>query len=253
VHDKVALVTGAGRGIGRETALGLARLGVRVMAVARSAAELESLVREAPSIEYTSVSLADPEGCAHAVDETRRRLGAISILVNNAGVGSADDREIWDQPFDAFRSTMALNLEAPFLLTQQASRDMRSQRWGRIVMVSSTSGIIGSPRNVAYVTSKHALIGLMRATAQDVGAFAATCNAVLPGWVRTAMADRSAERTAHRTAGSVDQVWTARDAMYPRGYSLTPREVADVIVFLCSDGASGVNGETITVTAGGVE
>ena len=93
---------------------------------------------------------------------------------------------------------MAVNLEAPLLLSQEASRDMREAGFGRIVMVSSTAGQIGSPKNISYTTSKHALLGLMRAAAQDVGTFGGTCNAVLPGWVRTSMADRSAERHAER-------------------------------------------------------
>ena len=103
------------------------------------------------------------------IAETRRRLGPITIIVNNAGVGSADDGEIWEQAYDAFRYTMAVNLEAPFLLSQEASRDMREAGYGRIVMVASTAGQIGSPRNISYTTSKHALLGLMRAAAQDVG------------------------------------------------------------------------------------
>ncbi len=138
------------------------------------------------------------------IAETRRRLGPIAIVVNNAGVGSADDGAVWDQPYDAFRYTMAVNLEAPFLLSQEASRDMREAGWGRIVMVSSTAGQIGSPRNISYTTSKHALIGLMRAAAQDVGTFGATCNAVLPGWVYTSMADalgRAARRAQGRDRG----------------------------------------------------
>jgi NAD(P)-dependent dehydrogenase (short-subunit alcohol dehydrogenase family) len=148
---------------------------------------------------------------------------------------------------------MAINLEAPLVLSQEASRDMRELGYGRIVMVSSTSGEIGSPRNIAYTTSKHALVGLMRAAAQDVGTFGGTCNAVMPGWVYTSMANRSAARTAERRAITVDEVWRQRDAVYPRGKSLTPEEIAEVIAFLCSDEASGVSGETITVAAAGGE
>ena len=253
VEGRVALVTGAGRGIGRATALALAARGARVMAVSRTAGELVSLAAERSGIEWLALSLATPEACATVIEKTHRRLGPIEILVNNAGIGSADDREIWDQPFDAFRATMAINLEAPFLLTKAAADDMRAAGWGRIVMVSSTSGRVGSPRTVAYTTSKHALLGLMRAAAHDVGTFGATCNAVLPGWVHTAMADRSAERTAERAGGSVEDVWRARDALYPRGASLVPEEVAEAIVFLCSAAASGINGEALSVAAGGPE
>ena len=247
----VALVTGAGRGIGRETARILNERGARVMAVARTADELKSLATESPGIEWIGINLATPETCARVIETTHRRLGAIDILVNNAGIGSADDREIWDQELDAFRYTQALNVEAPFLLSKAASIDMRERGAGRIVMVSSTSGQIGAPRNVAYTTSKHALIGLMRAIAQDIGTFGATCNAVLPGWVYTAMADRSAERESARRELTVDEVWRGRDALYPRGKALSATEIAEVIVFLCSDAASGVNGEAIAVAAGG--
>jgi len=253
MEGRVAIVTGAGRGIGRATALLLADRGARVLAVARSSDELRSLAGERAGIEWIAVSLATEAACRQVAETARRRLGPIGILVNNAGVGSADDGEIWEQGIDAFRATMAVNLEAPLVLTQEASRDMRTAGWGRVVMVSSTSGQVGAPRNVAYTTSKHALIGLMRAAAQDLGSFGATCNAVLPGWVTTAMADRSAERTAERAGTSVEDVWTARDALYPRGKALTPAEIAEVIAFLCSEGAGGVNGEPITGAAGAIE
>jgi NAD(P)-dependent dehydrogenase (short-subunit alcohol dehydrogenase family) len=92
----------------------------------------------------------------------------------------------------------------------------------------------------------------MRSAAQDVGGFGATCNAVLPGWVRTEMAERSARVEAERRGVSVDEVWAERGRAYPRGSVLEPEEVAEVIVFLASEEASGVNGEGITVAAGGV-
>jgi NAD(P)-dependent dehydrogenase (short-subunit alcohol dehydrogenase family) len=253
MQDRVAIVTGAGRGIGRSAAKLLAQRGARVMAVARTEDELATLAAEQPGIEYVAASLDTREGCAQVIAETRRRLGPIAIMVNNAGVGSADDREIWDQPYDAFRYTMAVNLEAPFLLSQEASRDMRVAGWGRIVMVSSTAGQIGSPKNISYTTSKHALLGLMRAAAQDVGTFGGTCNAVLPGWVYTSMAERSAERHADRKGQSTDEVWAWRDQLYPRGKALQPEEIAEVIAFLCTDAASGVNGEALTVAAGALE
>jgi NAD(P)-dependent dehydrogenase (short-subunit alcohol dehydrogenase family) len=206
MQDRVAIVTGAGRGIGRSAAQILAQRGARVMAVARTDNELQTLAAEQPGIEYLAASLHTPEACAEVIAETRRRLGPIGIVVNNAGVGSADDGAIWDQPYEAFRYTMAVNLEAPFLLSQEASRDMRAAGWGRIVMVSSTAGQIGSPRNISYTTSKHAVIGLMRAAAQDVGTFGATCNAVLPGWVYTSMAEGGGARPPaapgrHRAVG----------------------------------------------------
>jgi NAD(P)-dependent dehydrogenase (short-subunit alcohol dehydrogenase family) len=103
----------------------------------------------------------------------------------------------------------------------------------------------------AYCASKHGVIGLMRAAACDLGHHNVTCNAVLPGWVKTEMAERSAEREAERRGITVEQVWTERAAEYPAGRVLTPEEVAETIAFLASTEASGVSGETVTVALAG--
>jgi NAD(P)-dependent dehydrogenase (short-subunit alcohol dehydrogenase family) len=250
-EGRVALVTGAGRGIGRATALLLARRGARVMAVSRTESELRTLAREA-EIEILAESVATSEGCAQIIEATRRRLGPVEILVNNAGVGSAGEQPIWEQDPEHWHRTLATNLHGPFELTRLAARDMIEARFGRIVMVSSTAGEIGAPRMSAYCTSKHGLIGLMRAVAQDVGPYNVTCNAVLPGWVRTEMAERSAEREADRRGTSVADVWAERAADYPPGRVLEPEEVAAVIAFLVGGDAGGISGEAITVALGGL-
>jgi len=250
VQGRVALVTGAGRGIGRATAIALARQGARVMAVARTVSELESLASEAP-VEWAACSLESEQGCADAVRETRARLGPIEILVNNASIGSFLDETIFALETEQWRRYLAINLESAYVLTRAASHDMRDRGWGRIVMVSSTNGLYGAPRAVGYTVSKHAVIGLMRSVAQDVGASGITCNAVCPGWVHTEMADRSAEREGARRGIEPAQVWRERDAEHPRGAALEPEEVAASIAFLCSEAAGGVSGQAITVNAGG--
>jgi NAD(P)-dependent dehydrogenase (short-subunit alcohol dehydrogenase family) len=247
VKGRVALVTGAGRGIGRVTALALAERGARVMAVSRTEAELAEL-----SVDYIAESVATPESCDRIVAETRERLGPIEILVNNAGVGSAHERPIWEQDPTVWYETLAVNLHAPFHLTRLAVADMVEQSWGRIVMVSSTAGQIGGAAESAYDTSKHGLLGLMRSVAQDVGSFGITCNAVLPGWVRTSMAERSAAEVAAQRGVSVEEVWAERATVYPAGRVVTAEEVAAAIVFLASEEASGINGEAITVALGGI-
>jgi 3-hydroxybutyrate dehydrogenase len=249
MEGRVALVTGAGRGIGRATALALVGAGARVMAVSRTQPELESLAAEAP-IEWLACSLDSERGCAEVIEATHRALGPVEILVNNASIGSAYDDSIFDLETDAWRRFLATNLESSFFLTRAASRDMRAAGWGRIVMVSSVSGTIGTARDVGYTTSKHAVIGLMRATAQDVGPFGITCNAICPGWVHTDMADRSAAHEAELRGIDAAEVWRARDASHPRGTALAPEEVAQSIAFLCSDAAGGISGQAITVNAG---
>lgn len=249
-NSRVALVTGAGRGIGRATALALAEAGARVMAVSRTEPELASLAAQGP-VEYLVETVATPEGCERIVRETRKCLGPIDILVSNAGVGSARDASVWEITDDFWREQLAVNLQGPFELIRRATRDMITSRWGRIVIVSSTSGEHAWQRMTGYTVSKHAVTGLMRAVAQDVAKYNITCNAVMPGWVRTRMAEDSAKREADRRNISIEEVWSEWAAEYPAGKVVTAEEVANTIVFLVSDHSSGINGEPITVALGG--
>jgi 3-hydroxybutyrate dehydrogenase len=234
--------------MGRATALALAERGARVMGVARTESDLAELAREAP-VEILAESVATEEGCRRIIEETRR-LGPIAILVNNAGIGSYQERAIWEQEPDVWRASMDVNLDGPFHLTRLAARDMIEARWGRIVMVSSTAGEIGAAETSAYCAAKHGLLGLMRAVAQDVAPFNVTCNAVCPGWVRTQMAEAHAEHEARERGVSVEEIWAERAADYPGGRIVDAVEVANTIVFLAGEEASGVNGEAITVALG---
>src|SRR5579862_1132594 len=247
MNGRVALVTGGGRGIGREAALLLSASGARVMVASRSAAELATV-----GVDYVAVDLGTVEGCARAVAETERRLGPVEILVVNHGIGSAHERLVWEQDPEVWRETLRINLDAPFELARLTVGGMCQRGFGRLVFTSSTAGERAEHRGSAYSASKHGLIGLARAIAQDAGPFGVTSNAVLPGWVRTAMAERSAETEAARRGISVEQVWRERAAIYPQNRVLEPREVAQVIAFLCSDAAAGVNGEAVTVALGGI-
>lgn len=219
------------------------------MGVSRTESELEALAAEAP-VEVLAESVATEDGCRRIVEETRSRLGPVEILVNNAGIGSGHETVLWEQDPEVWRETMTVNLDGPFHLTRLAAPDMIERGWGRIVMVSSTAGQVGAPRMSAYCSSKHGLVGLMRATAQDVGRYEVTCNAVMPGWVRTEMAERSARLAAERRGITVDEVWAERATEYPAGRVIASEEIAETIAFLASDTASGMNGETVTVALG---
>jgi NAD(P)-dependent dehydrogenase (short-subunit alcohol dehydrogenase family) len=247
MNGRVALVTGGGRGIGREAALLLAGAGVRVMTVARSVPELAEV-----GLDYVAADLGTAEGCARAVTETERRLGPIDLLIVNHGIGSAHERLIWEQDPEVWRETMRINLDGPFELARLTVGSMCKRGYGRLVFTSSTAGEKAERSGSAYTASKHGLIGLARAIAQDAGPFGVTSNAVLPGWVRTAMAERSARTEAERRKITVEEVWRERAALYPQNRVLEPKEVAQVIAFLCSEAAGGVNGEAITVALGGM-
>lgn len=247
VEGRVALVTGGGRGIGRETAILLASRGALVMCVARSRNELEKV-----GLDYVVADLGDLDGCAHAVAETERRLGRVEVLVCNHGLGSAHERVIWEQDPEVWADTMRINLDGPFHLSRLVLRGMVERRYGRLVYTSSTAGLVAERAGSAYNSSKSGLLGLMRSVAQDAGPFGVTANAVLPGWVRTEMAERSARQEAEDRGITPEQVWSERAALYPAGRVPTPREVAETIAFLASEESSGVNGEAVRVALGSV-
>jgi len=247
VEGRVALITGGGRGIGRATAELLASRGAKVMCVARSQRDLADV-----GFEYSVADLGNPEGCAHAVTEAEQRLGPIEILVCNHGIGSAHERVVWEQQPDEWSETMRVNLDGPFHLSRLVLPGMIKHKFGRIVYTSSTAGLIAEPAGCAYNSSKHGLLGLMRSVAVDGGAHGITSNAVLPGWVRTEMAERSARQEAEDRGITTDQVWEERAALYPPGRVATPLEVAEMIAFLASEESSGVSGEAIRVALGSV-
>ena len=247
VQGRVALITGGGRGIGRAAADILASRGARVMCVARSKHELEET-----GFEYSVADLATSEGCAHAVADAEQRLGPIEILVCNHGMGSAHERVLWEQDPDVWSETMRVNLDGPFHLSRLVLKGMVERQYGRIVYTSSTAGLVAEYAGSAYSSSKHGLLGLMRSVAQDGGSHGITSNAVLPGWVRTEMAERSARQEAEDRGISTDQVWEERAAMYPPGRVVTPQEVAEVIAFFASEESSGVSGESVKVALGSV-
>ena len=246
VEGKVALVTGAGRGIGKAVVERLKARGAHVMSVARNEAELALL-----GTEYTAADLATEAGCTAVVEQTTGRLGPIDILICNHGLGSAHERVLWEQEASTWRDSFRVNLDGPYFLTRLIMKDMVKRGYGRLVYTSSTAADVAEHAGSAYNSSKAGLLGLMRSAAQDGGAYGITANAVLPGWVRTEMADQSALAEANSRGITTDEVWSERAALYPPGRVATPGEVAEMIAFLATEESSGVSGQSIAVALGG--
>jgi 3-hydroxybutyrate dehydrogenase len=249
---RVALVTGAGRGIGRASAIALAAVGSPVVVAARSADELDAVVSEIEAAGGEAGALVcdlrDRGQSTTVVDRAASAFGPIDILVNNAGIGSsADPRPLAEFRDSFWDETLELNLTAPYLLSKAALPHMRAQRWGRIVTVASINGRVPSPYSGAYVASKHGVLGLMRTMALEHAGEGITVNCVCPGPVRTRVNDARIAFDARRLGREIEEY---EQGLTPIGGRLEPEDVAPMVVYLASDDARMITGQAYNVDGG---
>ena len=249
--SRCALVTGAGTGIGRAAARGLAADGFALVLVGRRREPLDELggELEATGAEaFVAVAdVGDPDQSAAAVDAAADRFGGIDALVNNAGVG--ESAALLDETLESWESTLRTNLTGAFLMTRRALPHLIERR-GAVVNVSSVNGLLAGPGWTSYCVSKAGLIMLARCVANDYGRAGVRANAVCPGWVRTPMGDDDMDAVAGRAGTDREGAYALAHAAHPLGRPAQPEEVAEVIRFLVSPAASYVNGATIVVDGG---
>jgi NAD(P)-dependent dehydrogenase (short-subunit alcohol dehydrogenase family) len=252
LQDRVAVVTGGGRGIGRAIALALAEHGARVAVTARTASELEEVVARVRSgggqARAVVADLADRAEPRRVVQEVTAAFGPVDILVNNAGVGSSSNpKPVVDFDDDFWDLTLAVNLTAVYLLSKAVLPEMLTRRRGRIINVASINGKIGSLHGAAYAASKHGVLGLTRTLALEVARDGITVNAICPGPVHTVMNDRRIAYDARRRGVSFEE---QESTMTPMGRRLEPDEVSPLAVYLASDEARMVTGQAWNVCGG---
>lgn len=249
-----ALVTGGGRGIGREIALDLARQGAAVAIGARTVSQLEEVAASIGELGRPAVVLELDVSRLESVRESFARacseLGGLDILVNGAGV--APSAPLVRTSDADWQSAIGINLSGCFFTMREALPQMLERGWGRVVNIASIAGKTGYPYTAAYSASKHGVIGLTRTAALETAAHGVTVNAVCPGYVDTPMTDAGVERIAAKTGTDPAAIRQRLEEMSPQRRLVTCAEVSALTLFLCGESARGITGQALSVDGGTV-
>ncbi|WP_370345242.1 SDR family NAD(P)-dependent oxidoreductase [Catenulispora sp. MAP5-51] len=240
-----ALITGGGTGIGQASALALATAGSTVTVAGRTVSKLKETVRliieAGGSARLVECDVSDEHSVEHAVNVAIGDSGRLDFGVNSAGISGGDDlRKTADYPVETFDRMIATDLRGTFLAMKFQLRQMEAQGFGSIVNIGSAAGVVGAPGFAGYTAAKHGVIGLTQTAALDYGPDGIRVNALVVGLVNTPLI----------AEGRSPEVMAARIAAHPIGRLGEPSEIADAVIWLCSDRSSFVTGAAIAIDGG---
>jgi 3-hydroxybutyrate dehydrogenase len=257
LKGKSAIVTGSTSGIGQAIAEAFAAEGCNVMLNGfGDAAAVEKLRQDmakkfAVKVEYNGADMSKPVAIADLVAKTNAAFGSVDILVNNAGIQFVAPIE--EFPAEKWDAIIAINLSATFHAIHEALPLMKARKWGRIVNIASTHGLVASAHKVAYVAAKHGILGLTKVVGVECADTGVTCNAICPGWVLTPLVQKQIEDRAKAENITVDKA--KKDLLsekQPQLQFTTTEQIAGLAVFLCSDTASNMQGTQLVSDGGWV-
>lgn len=252
--SKTVLVTGAGRGIGRAIALAFGTAGYRVAVTGRTAPALESVVQEirrsGTDAFAKTCDITEKPQVEGLRNEIMERVGPVAVLINNAGTAAAAAFVEMEDSF--WEEVLRVNLTGTYNCCKVFLPDMLAVRWGRIINIASIVAKVAYAHISAYVTAKHAVLGLTRALAMETARLGVTVNAVCPGYVDTDLTRRNALRLAEKTGKSPDEALSALKSLSPQKRLIEPDEIASLTLMLASESAKGITGQAINIDGGTV-
>ena len=254
LENRIALITGASKGIGRATALEFAKQGAAVGLVARSKDKLEECVEEITAMGgkayYCKADLCNREETLNSIREIENKLGPINILVNNAGNNILG--HFLEQSEEQWRNQIELGLMAPYLLSRAVLPGMIKQKFGRIINIASINAKKSGKFISAYATAKHGLIGLTRSLAIDFAAAGVTVNAICPGWVETPLTKSTLHQRSELFGKSKEEITKFALALIPQGEIMQADEIVPLILFIAQNGSHRITGQAINICGGRV-
>ena len=254
LDDKVVLVTGDGRGIGRAIALAFASQKSRVAIVGRTPATLDDVAEEIRRLGAEALPRVCDVTQKPAVEKLKQeiagRFGAVQVLVNNAGMAPAAG--FLEMPDSLWEEVLRVNLTGTYNCCKVFLADMLAARWGRIINIASTVAKVAYSHISAYAASKHAVLGLTRSLAVETAKFGVTVNAACPGYVDTALTRRNALLMAQKRGKPLDDSLEILANTSPQKRLIEPEEVAHLTLMLASESANGITGQAINVDGGAV-
>ena len=244
-HRKV-LVTGGGSGLGRVLAVEFANTGAEVHVCGRRREPLDELASANENIIAHQLDVTDENG----TEAMFNAIGPVEILIANAGI--AESAPLHRTSSEMWHQIMAVNLTGCFLTFRAGVQRLREAKatWGRLIAISSTTGLSGHKYTSAYGASKHGVNGLVRITAAEIAGSGITANALCPGYLDTEMTERSIKNIVTKTGNSRENAIAVLSGMSPLGRLIKPQEVSKTALWLCGPGSDAINGQTIAINGG---